>query len=98
MSGQIEDYEVLEVIGTGSFGTCYKVRNKLSGKIYVWKAIDYGKMTEEKKQVRNSILIYVCSFLVNIYAILWFYANITFKVIHNPNIISYIYIYIYYIS
>lgn len=51
MTGQIEDYEVLQVIGTGSFGSCYKVRNKLSGRIYVWKAIDYGKMTEEKKQV-----------------------------------------------
>lgn len=51
MTGQIEDYEVLQVIGTGSFGSCYKVRNKLSGRIYVWKAIDYGKMNEEKKQV-----------------------------------------------
>uniref|UniRef100_A0A1B6FIW2 non-specific serine/threonine protein kinase n=1 Tax=Cuerna arida TaxID=1464854 RepID=A0A1B6FIW2_9HEMI len=51
MTGKIEDYEVLEVIGTGSFGTCYKVRNKLSGRIYVWKAIDYGTMTEEKKQL-----------------------------------------------
>lgn len=51
MTGQIEDYEVLQVIGTGSFGSCYKVRNKLSGRIYVWKAVDYGKMTEEKKQV-----------------------------------------------
>lgn len=51
MTGQIEDYEVLQVIGTGCFGSCYKVRNKLSGRIYVWKAIDYGKMNEEKKQV-----------------------------------------------
>ncbi|XP_054289530.1 serine/threonine-protein kinase Nek2-like isoform X1 [Macrosteles quadrilineatus] len=51
MTGHIEDYEVLEVIGTSSFGTCYKVRNKLSGQIFVWKAIDYGSMTEEKKQL-----------------------------------------------
>jgi NIMA (never in mitosis gene a)-related kinase len=51
MSGHIEDYEVLNVIGTGSFGTCYKVKNKSSGHLYVWKAIGYGGMSEEKKQV-----------------------------------------------
>jgi hypothetical protein len=51
MSGHIEDYEVLNVIGTGSFGTCYKVQNKSNGHLYVWKAIGYGGMSEEKKQV-----------------------------------------------
>uniref|UniRef100_A0A1B6CMC9 non-specific serine/threonine protein kinase n=1 Tax=Clastoptera arizonana TaxID=38151 RepID=A0A1B6CMC9_9HEMI len=51
MACEIEDYEVLDVIGTGSFGTCYKVRNKLNKKIFVWKAIDYGKMSEETKQL-----------------------------------------------
>lgn len=58
MTGNIEDYEVLEVIGTGSFGTCYKVRNKLSARIFVWKAIDYGSMSEEKKQVGLAIYTY----------------------------------------
>lgn len=51
MSGHIEDYEVLNVIGTGSFGTCYKVQKKSNGLLYVWKAIGYGGMSEEKKQV-----------------------------------------------
>lgn len=51
MSGHVEDYEVLNVIGTGSFGTCYKVRKKSNGRLYVWKAIGYGGMSEEKKQV-----------------------------------------------
>lgn len=55
MTGHLEDYEVLDVIGTGSFGTCYKVRNKLNKKVFVWKAIDYGKMTEETKQVINTL-------------------------------------------
>jgi NIMA (never in mitosis gene a)-related kinase len=51
MSGHIDDYEVLNVIGTGSFGTCYKVQKKSNGHLYVWKAIGYGGMSEEKKQV-----------------------------------------------
>jgi NIMA (never in mitosis gene a)-related kinase len=51
MSGHIEDYEVLSVIGTGSFGTCYKVQKKSNGHLYVWKAVGYGGMSEEKKQV-----------------------------------------------
>jgi NIMA (never in mitosis gene a)-related kinase len=55
MSGNIEDYEVLNVIGTGTFGTCYKVQNKSSGHVYVWKAISYGGMSEEKKQVYPNI-------------------------------------------
>jgi NIMA (never in mitosis gene a)-related kinase len=51
MSGHIEDYEVLNVIGTGSFSTCYKVQKKSNGHLYVWKAVGYGGMSEEKKQV-----------------------------------------------
>jgi len=51
MSGHIEDYEVLNIIGTGSFSTCYKVKKKSSGNLYVWKAVGYGGMSEEKKQV-----------------------------------------------
>jgi hypothetical protein len=51
MSLKLEDYEVQGIIGSGSFGTCYKVRNIHTKEYFVWKAIDYGSMTEEKKQV-----------------------------------------------
>lgn len=51
MDESLEDYKVLEVIGQGSFGTCYKVQRISSGYIYVWKAIKYGQMTEENKEV-----------------------------------------------
>lgn len=47
----IENYEVLSIIGTGSFGTCYRVKNKINDKEFVWKAVEYGKMSEEKKQL-----------------------------------------------
>lgn len=50
-SPKVEDFEVISVIGSGSFGTCYKVRCKLDNNEYVWKAIDYGQMNESKKQV-----------------------------------------------
>ncbi|XP_039286890.1 serine/threonine-protein kinase Nek2 [Nilaparvata lugens] len=50
-SNKLEDFEVLEVIGSGSFGTCYKVCNKYDKMIYVCKAIDYGKMDENQKEL-----------------------------------------------
>ncbi|KAJ9575834.1 hypothetical protein L9F63_007292 [Diploptera punctata] len=49
--GGLEDYEAINIIGTGSFGTCYKVRKKSNGYVYVWKAVGYGGMSEEKKQL-----------------------------------------------
>lgn len=45
------DYDVLSVMGTGTFGTCYKVRNKMTEKIFVWKSIDYSDFDEDKKQL-----------------------------------------------
>lgn len=37
----LSDYEVLSVLGCGSSGTCFKVRNKQSSEIFAWKAVDY---------------------------------------------------------
>lgn len=51
MPQRLEDYEVLGIVGSGSFGTCYKVCHKNTKQTYVWKAIDYGRLTEEKKQL-----------------------------------------------
>ena len=68
---QIEDYEVQETIGTGTYGTCRKIRRKsdrkvggvvagtsvqyfkcpCSVKVFVWKEIDYGGMSEKEKQL-----------------------------------------------
>lgn len=45
----ISDYDVTGIIGSGSFGTCYKVKHKTSLREYVWKAVNYDKMTEENK-------------------------------------------------
>lgn len=44
-----DQYEVLETIGTGSFGTVCKLKRKSDGKILVWKDINFGKMSEKEK-------------------------------------------------
>ncbi|KAJ3286809.1 hypothetical protein HK104_008870 [Borealophlyctis nickersoniae] len=48
----MNNYEPLEVIGSGSFGVIRKVRRKSDGRILARKEIDYRKMSEkEKKQL-----------------------------------------------
>ncbi|CAD5112429.1 DgyrCDS1651 [Dimorphilus gyrociliatus] len=50
-SSGIEDYDVIEQIGSGSYGTCSKVRRKRDNRILVWKEMEYGGMTETEKQM-----------------------------------------------
>jgi NIMA (never in mitosis gene a)-related kinase len=48
----MDKYKVLSMIGKGSFGVISKVERKSDKKIFVWKEINYGKMSErEKKQL-----------------------------------------------
>lgn len=42
-------FEVLETLGTGSFGTVSKLRRKADGKPFVWKEINFGSMSEKEK-------------------------------------------------
>lgn len=46
----MNNYEVLSVVGTGSFGAVLKVRRKADSRILVWKEVNYGAMTEKQKQ------------------------------------------------
>lgn len=46
----MENYEVIQKIGTGSFGAVTKIRRKNDGKVLVWKEINYGIMSEKEKQ------------------------------------------------
>ena len=50
-SVKVEDFEIVQTIGTGSFGTCRKVIRRCDGKAFVWKEIDYGEMMEKEKQL-----------------------------------------------
>ncbi|XP_071962912.1 serine/threonine-protein kinase Nek2-like isoform X2 [Antedon mediterranea] len=51
MPSRLEDYEILYKIGSGSYGTCKKIRRKADGKILLWKEMDYGTMSETEKQM-----------------------------------------------
>ena len=45
----MESYEIIQNIGKGSFGVVSQVKRKSDGKIFVWKELNYGKMTEREK-------------------------------------------------
>ncbi|KZW01789.1 Pkinase-domain-containing protein [Exidia glandulosa HHB12029] len=48
----LDNYESLEVIGTGSFGTIRKVRRKSDGQIFARKELNFERMTErDRKQI-----------------------------------------------
>ncbi|XP_001355206.4 serine/threonine-protein kinase Nek11 [Drosophila pseudoobscura] len=44
----LQDYEVLAVMGNGSFGTCYKVRDKSTGELFAWKGMNYDELDDDK--------------------------------------------------
>ncbi len=47
----MDGYEVLEKLGSGSFGTIRKIMRKADRKILVWKEIRYGRMNEKEKSM-----------------------------------------------
>jgi len=50
-NAKLNDYQVLSVIGTGSYGTCKKIQRKSDKKVRVWKELDYGTMSDSEKQL-----------------------------------------------
>ncbi|XP_020808791.1 serine/threonine-protein kinase Nek1-like [Drosophila serrata] len=54
MSGQVQkslrDFDVLAVLGCGSFGTCYKVQDRSTGEVFALKGIDYDQLDEDKRE------------------------------------------------
>ena len=47
----MDAYEVLEKLGSGSFGTIRRIIRKADRKILVWKEIRYGRMNEKEKSM-----------------------------------------------
>lgn len=45
----LDQYDVLEILGSGSFGSVSKLRRKSDNKILVWKEINFGAMSEKEK-------------------------------------------------
>ncbi|XP_020808775.1 serine/threonine-protein kinase Nek2-like isoform X2 [Drosophila serrata] len=46
----LHDYDVLGVMGSGSFATCFKVRDKSSGELFALKGIRYDGLDEDKRE------------------------------------------------
>jgi len=69
--GKSTDYEVVEEIGTGTFGTCCKIRRIADGELLVWKQISYSKMNEAEKEslVREVNLLRELSFNKHAYIV-----------------------------
>lgn len=52
------EYDALEVIGKGSYGTVRKVQEKSSGEIFVRKEIEYNSMNnQERNQLISELRI-----------------------------------------
>ena len=52
----LSHYEVLEHLGSGSFGKVYNCR-KMDRKVLVWKEIDYGEVSPHTRaRVLSSVL------------------------------------------
>ena len=49
MPSSLDKYEVLDTIGSGTFGTCKKVKRKRDGMLFVWKELYYGCMNSAEK-------------------------------------------------
>ena len=48
MGNQVDDFEILQLLGEGSFGYIAKVKSKLNHKIYAMKKIDLSKIKDNK--------------------------------------------------
>lgn len=49
MPASLEDYDVINTIGSGSYGVCRKICRKKDGRVLAWKEMDYGSMSETEK-------------------------------------------------
>ena len=47
----MDSYEVLGTVGYGSFGKVARICRKSDNKPFVWKELDYGRMSEKEKQL-----------------------------------------------
>ncbi len=45
----MEGYEVICPIGQGSFSKVFKIKRKSDESIFVWKEMDFSKITEKEK-------------------------------------------------
>ena len=50
MGNKLDDFEILQFLGSGAFGFVAKVRSKINKKIYAMKEMDFNKIKGEKEK------------------------------------------------
>ena len=56
IGNKLDDFEILQMLGEGSFGLVVKVKSKINSRIYALKRTNYEKLTElEKEQALNEL-------------------------------------------
>ena len=56
IGNKLDDFEILQVLGQGSFGFVAKVKSKINSRIYALKKTNYEKLTKlEKEQALNEL-------------------------------------------
>lgn len=55
----LQDFEIQNKLGSGSFGIVFKIKHKETGKIYVLKQVNTAKMSySEKKEAQKETVIH----------------------------------------
>ena len=56
MPVSLNDFEVISRLGSGSYGVCQKVLRKKDGRMFAWKEMDFGGMSQtEKSQLVSEV-------------------------------------------
>ena len=56
IGNKLEDFEILQMLGSGSFGEVFKVLSKLNNKVYAMKRINLDELRKEGEEVYNNNL------------------------------------------
>ena len=87
IGNSIEDFQILEILGSGTFGYIAKVKSKINHRIYALKKNDLEKLDIKKKnRIKNEIIFlrrlkhknicqYITSFNQDFYIVMDFYNN-----------------------
>ncbi len=83
----MENYEVVGLIGKGSFGSVSKIRRKTDGRILVWKEMNYGTMEEKEKQLLVQEVYNIHLLVIHIHC--WFQQVNILQKLKHPHIVRY---------